>query len=80
MYGSDLNGKKITLSLLEVRVIEGSSYQRLGLVNVTVNVRRKSRGNRLRFELARGSSYRESAVHVRVQKISRLSYSTSLIY
>ena len=29
---------KITLSLLEVQVIEGSSYQGLGLVNVTVNV------------------------------------------
>ena len=53
MYRNDLNGKKITLSLLEVRVIEGSSYQGLGLVNVSVNVRRKSRGNRRRFELAR---------------------------
>ena len=34
---------------------------------ITVNVIRKSRGNRLWFELARGSSYRESTVGLTVQ-------------
>lgn len=42
---------KITLSYGEVQVTEG---------NITVNVWRKPKGNRLWFKLVRGSSHRES--------------------
>ena len=54
LYRKDLRGNKSgRFELSRVRVTEGK---------ITVNVRRKSRGNRFWFELARGSSYRESTV------------------
>ena len=54
LYRKDLRGNKSgRFELSRVRVTEGK---------ITVNVRRKSNGNRFWFELARGSSYRESTV------------------
>ena len=50
---NDLRGNENWFELSRVRVTEGK---------ITVNVGRKTSGNRLWFELARGSSYRESTV------------------
>ena len=61
LYRNDLWGNKNYFwlagdsSLSRVRVTEG---------NITVNVWRKSRGNRFWFELTRGSSYRESTLPI----------------
>jgi len=49
LYRNDLKETEITSSLREVRVTEGK---------IMVNVRTKSKGSRLWFELARGSSLR----------------------
>ena len=61
-----LKGNKNYFELREVRVIEGSTVNE---GKITVNLRKKSRGNRLWFESERevwvsaGSSYRELTVY-----------------
>ena len=69
LYRNDLKG---IFELSRVRLTEGK---------ITVNVFRKCRGNRLWFELARGSScegssYRESSVDLKFQ----ITYKVKNIY
>ena len=54
LYGNDLKCKKNYFELAGGLSYRG--FKLAGVIIIKVNVRRKSRGNRLWFELVRGSS------------------------